>query len=48
MGATLGQVCPVPGMDVPSYSVARSSLVSIHATPHTRLVLTAFGRRKAA
>src|SRR5664280_1495139 len=35
-------------MVVPAYSVVLSSLVSIQATPVTRLVLTALGRRYAA
>ena len=38
IGAMLANVWPVPGIDVPALSWALSSLVSIHATPVTRLV----------
>ena len=48
MGAMSGNACPVPGMADPAYSLVLSSLVSIHATPVTRLVYTELGRRKAA
>src|ERR1039457_213179 len=39
---------PPPGMVLPEYRVARSILVSIQATPMTRLVWTASGRTQVS